>query len=60
MAIIAKLGRRDDYLLKALEAEVLYRVAEDRAEADAWERIMVGYLELADIEMRRVFGLQPH
>jgi hypothetical protein len=57
---MAKLSNRDDYLLKALEAEVLYRVAEDRAEADAWERIMVGYLELADIEMRRVFGLQPH
>jgi hypothetical protein len=55
-----KLSQRDEYLRKAHEADVFCRAAPDQAETEAWERIVVGYLELADIEMRRVFGLQSN
>ena len=44
---------RDEYLLKAEEADISFLSAKDREEIAAWERIVVGYLELADMELRK-------
>jgi hypothetical protein len=43
------LKSREEYLQLAAEAEVFEKQATDRATRDAWEKIVVGYLELAEI-----------
>ena len=40
---------RKEYLQLASEAEVYEKRATDRASQNAWEKIVVGYLELAEI-----------
>ena len=49
---------REEYLLKAAEADVSFRAAKGRETIAAWERIVVGYLELAEIELQKTLGLQ--
>lgn len=44
---------RDEYLRKAQEAERQERRATDLLAKEAWERIVVGYLELAEIARRQ-------
>jgi hypothetical protein len=40
---------REEYLQMAREAEIHEKRATDRPTRDAWEKIVVGYLELAEI-----------
>ena len=47
------LGLPEEYLCKAKEAETRQRQAKDATVKESWERIIVGYLELADIAERR-------
>lgn len=44
---------REEYLHRAEEAEKQERSAKDVQVKKAWERIVVGYLELAEIVRRR-------
>jgi len=48
---------RDEYLLKAAQADAMFHAAIEPEEIAAWERIVVGYLELADIDTRKKFKL---
>lgn len=52
------LNSRDEYLRKAKEAEIQQQRARSAAVKESWERVIVGYLELADMAERRDrFGL---
>ncbi len=55
---MARESQREEFLRRAAEAEKEERLATDHHVRLAWERIVVGYLELADIVARReVSGL---
>jgi hypothetical protein len=45
---------REEYLRRAEEAEKEERRAKDLHAKEAWERIVVGYLELAEMARREV------
>jgi hypothetical protein len=47
------LGSEAEYLRKAKEAEIQQGRASDLAVKISWERVVVGYLELADLAKRR-------
>jgi hypothetical protein len=47
------LGSREEYLHKAKEAEMQQQRAKSLLVKSAWERIVIGYLELADMARRR-------
>ena len=50
---MANESRREEYLRLAQEAEIHQRLAKDKVTKEAWERVIVGYLELAEaIELR--------
>lgn len=40
---------REEYLRLAKEAEIHQRLAKDKLTIDSWERVIVGYLELAEM-----------
>jgi hypothetical protein len=40
---------REEYLQLAKDAEIFEKLARDRLTRNAWEKIVVGYLELAEI-----------
>ena len=44
---------REEYLHKAEEAERKKQETKDPATKSAWERVVVGYLELAELARRR-------
>jgi len=45
-------ARRDEYLRKALAAERHQEAARDPQVKECWERLVVGYQELADMATR--------
>jgi len=47
------LRSKAEYLAKAKEAELQQNQARDPIVRDSWERIVVGYLELADLVDQR-------
>jgi len=49
---VESLGSREDYLRTAREAEVQQKRAKSRLVQEAWELVIVGYLELADMAER--------
>ena len=46
-------NKHHEYLRKAQEAEEAQALVTDPEAKDSWERIIVGYLELADLAKRR-------
>lgn len=50
---ILSLGPTEEYLRKASEAEMQQGRAKSAAVKESWERVVVGYLELAAIAKRR-------
>lgn len=48
------LSAREEYLRRAEEAEKEERRAKDLHAKEAWERIVVGYLELAEVARREL------
>lgn len=50
---MARSSQHDEYLRRAKEAEKLQNQAKDLQVKEAWERIIVGYLELAEMAERR-------
>ena len=55
--VMPRRALRDEYLLKAAQADAMFHAAIEPEEIAAWERIVVGYLELADIDTRKKFKL---
>lgn len=47
------LSSREEYLRKAKEAEMQQQRTKNVAAKESWERVIVGYLELADMAERR-------
>lgn len=52
---MAASSKREEYLRKAQEAEEQKKCAAELVAKEAWERIVVGYLELAEVARRRDF-----
>ena len=50
------MATREEYLHRAAEAEKMERLAKDLQTQSAWEKIVVGYLELAEFAAPRTEG----